>query len=281
MVSELLPTAGHWIAAVDRCDLTMDCSAGLVAESFPPVEMVIPTWKSSVSVEDQELAFGMHPDATDGFDSMLDKPLPPFPEASGDVKKRGGKKLDGVLKAAWLIADRTFPMLSESYVKEGAQGTWELSLDLPRPGKVEWSDLPEGYECILLYDKRSIDMKAKNFLPLPLGKHSLTLVLDASNSVPKKPRLLANYPNPFNPETWIPYELEEDGHVLIRIYNATGHLVRVLNLGHKPAGFYTSRDRACYWNGENEAGERVASGIYFYTIQAGDFTATRKMVMSK
>ena len=69
--------------------------------------------------------------------------------------------------------------------------------------------------------------------------------------------------------------------VAIRIYNVTGRLIRTLDLGHKPAGFYTSKDKAAYWDGRNESGEHVSSGIYFYTIQAGDFTATKKMVVAK
>ena len=94
--------------------------------------------------------------------------------------------------------------------------------------------------------------------------------------------LMQNYPNSFNPDTWIPYQLAEDVGVAIRIYDVTGRLVRALDLGHRPAGFYTTKDRAAYWDGKNEAGEQVSSGIYFYIIQAGgDFTATRKMVIAK
>jgi hypothetical protein len=91
--------------------------------------------------------------------------------------------------------------------------------------------------------------------------------------------LLQNRPNPFNPDTWIPYRLKEDAHVLIRIYATTGQLIRTLNLGHKPAGFYMGRTKAAHWDGQNEAGERVTSGIYFYNIQAGSYSATRKMMV--
>jgi len=98
---------------------------------------------------------------------------------------------------------------------------------------------------------------------------------------PRQNLLLQNYPNPFNPETWIPYQLRESSDVEIRIYNAQGHLVRVLDLGHRKAGFYLGRVRAAYWNGRNNAGEKIASGAYFYQIQAGDFSATRKMLIVK
>ena len=93
--------------------------------------------------------------------------------------------------------------------------------------------------------------------------------------------LLANYPNPFNPETWIPYQLSTSADVSVSIYAVDGRLVRRLDLGHQVAGVYRSRSRAAYWDGRNEFGERVASGLYFYTLTAGDFTATRKMLIRK
>ena len=100
-------------------------------------------------------------------------------------------------------------------------------------------------------------------------------------AVPEKTLLLANYPNPFNPETWIPYQLAEAADVTLTIYDVKGQVVRTLVLGHQPAGIYHSRSRAAYWDGKNALGEPVASGVYFYTITAGDFTATRKMLIRK
>ena len=99
--------------------------------------------------------------------------------------------------------------------------------------------------------------------------------------LPKQTLLLANYPNPFNPETWIPYQLSEPGDVIVHIYGVNGVLVRTLGLGHQLAGTYQSRTRAAYWDGHNQLGEPVASGVYFYTLSAGDFTATRKMLIRK
>ena len=92
-------------------------------------------------------------------------------------------------------------------------------------------------------------------------------------------RAFQNYPNPFNPETWMPYQLWEDADVSISIYDTTGQLIRALNLGYKSAGLYADRGKAAYWDGVNEAGEQVASGVYFYAIRAGDVTARRKMLM--
>ena len=99
--------------------------------------------------------------------------------------------------------------------------------------------------------------------------------------LPQENALLANYPNPFNPETWIPYQLATPADVTLTIYNIQGRVVRDLDLGHQRAGRYHTRSRAAYWDGKNAVGEPVASGVYFYTLKAGDFSATRKMLIRK
>ena len=98
---------------------------------------------------------------------------------------------------------------------------------------------------------------------------------------PAENKLMQNMPNPFNPETWIPYQLKDGADVTIEIYNPTGTLVRELNLGHQVSGYYANRSKAVYWDGRNEFGEHVASGVYFYRISAGDYSATKKMVILK
>ena len=110
---------------------------------------------------------------------------------------------------------------------------------------------------------------------------SLLTPLRETETVPKATALLANYPNPFNPETWIPYQLATPADVTLTIYSVEGALVRTLALGHLSAGLYQSRSRAAYWDGRNMIGEPVASGLYFYTLTAGEFTATRKMLIRK
>ena len=99
--------------------------------------------------------------------------------------------------------------------------------------------------------------------------------------IPEETALLHNYPNPFNPETWIPYQLAEPAEVTLTIHAINGTLVRTLTLGYQPAGIYQTRTRAAYWDGKNDLGEPVASGVYFYTLTAGDFNATRKMLIRK
>ncbi|MEK7397772.1 MAG: FlgD immunoglobulin-like domain containing protein [Candidatus Poribacteria bacterium] len=101
------------------------------------------------------------------------------------------------------------------------------------------------------------------------------------NRIPPGNQLAQNYPNPFNPETWIPFKLAQDADVAIKIFDASGKLVRSIDLGRKSAGYYTSKSAAAYWNGKNNAGESVTSGIYFYSIKAGDFTAMKKLLILK
>ncbi len=99
--------------------------------------------------------------------------------------------------------------------------------------------------------------------------------------LPQETALLINYPNPFNPETWIPYQLAKPAEVTLYIYSVDGALVRTLAFGHQSAGIYRSKSRAAHWDGRNAQGEPVASGVYFYTLTAGDFTATRRMLIKK
>ena len=109
----------------------------------------------------------------------------------------------------------------------------------------------------------------------------LLVTLLEQETIPPQTALLANYPNPFNPETWIPYHLSVPADVTLTIYAADGRVVRILEIGHQLPGVYKSRGRAAYWDGRNAYGEPVASGIYFYTLTAGDFAATRKMLIMK
>jgi len=111
------------------------------------------------------------------------------------------------------------------------------------------------------------------FVVEPKGKQPVTW------GMVKCTALYQNYPNPFNPETWIPYQLALDADVTINIYNITGQIVRTLHLGHQRAGVYMTKEQAAYWNGKDNLGQPVASGIYYYTMLAGKFKAVKKMVI--
>ena len=140
----------------------------------------------------------------------------------------------------------------------------------------------------------TLEISAQSPNPL-IGVHPLRYVVTAEDvkrshiplgdlvayEIPARTELLLNYPNPFNPETWIPYRLATDANVTLTIYDLSGGVVRRLNVGHQIAAVYERRDKAIYWDGRTEFGERVASGLYFYHLSAGDYSATRKMVILK
>ena len=109
----------------------------------------------------------------------------------------------------------------------------------------------------------------------------LRLYLENANRNVAATKLLPNYPNPFNPETWIPYQLAEAADVKVKIYDVSGHLVRTLSVGFKPVGYYLTREQAVYWDGRNDIGESVSSGTYFLQFAAGDFSATHQVVIVK
>ena len=127
-----------------------------------------------------------------------------------------------------------------------------------------------------LNDARSLE--AKDFI---MKRGFLVLKQLLVSLTPTETELLANYPNPFNPETWIPYRLAEDAFVTLTIYDQNGRVVRRLQVGHRIAAAYENRSKAIYWDGKNKLSEQVASGVYFYTLTAGDYSATRKMVILK
>ena len=113
-----------------------------------------------------------------------------------------------------------------------------------------------------------------------LGVKPLTIRTTTLGRI-KRTALLQNYPNPFNPETWIPYQLADDADVTLSIYDQNGHIVRTLDIGHQKSGGYRDRASAAYWDGRNQNGERVANGTYYYQLNAGDYTASRRMVIVK
>ena len=129
-----------------------------------------------------------------------------------------------------------------------------------------------------LNELEAIPNKSHNVqIAIELLRHYLAI---ADRNV-QKTKLLPNYPNPFNPDTWIPYQLSEGSRVTVKIYDVTGSLVRTIEVGHKPVGYYLTRERAVYWDGRNEKGESISSGVYFYTLNTENYTQTRRMVILK
>ena len=196
--------------------------------------------------------------------------------------------------------------LNKEYFVWNDENEWKhplLELKLPTPGRIPGSVPTDPLEWDYLIQLRSADAAAPNVQPISLADYPPfqqlppevqeyllqhfegTANLQTLNSemwqIPEKTSLLPNYPNPFNPETWIPYQLAKPANVTLTIYDINGRVVRDLDLGHQRAGIYQSRARAAHWDGKNATGEPVASGLYFYTLKAGEFSATRKMLIRK
>ena len=145
---------------------------------------------------------------------------------------------------------------------------------------------PDGKTVAVAYDDGRIHLAPiETVLPdlphdIPVAVEPKGLQLGLLGGI-KRDALLPNYPNPFNPETWIPYQLAAAASVQIHIYDLMGQQVRTLDIGRQPAGTYLSRNRAAYWDGRNALGERVATGVYFYRLETEGFTVSKRMVIIK
>ena len=164
--------------------------------------------------------------------------------------------------------------ISDLILVAGALGEDAAAAPLLYPSDIEGLTAAEIQQ--LLIQARQISLTDPTYLR---GVKILEQLL--ARLLPKETALLPNYPNPFNPETWIPYQLAAPADVTLHIYSVDGILVRTLELGHQSAGMYHSKNRAAYWDGRNQHGEVVANGVYFYTLKAGSFTVTRKMLIRK
>ena len=218
--------------------------------------------------------------------------LPPEPAVSYDINR------DGVVNVLDLV---------QAASQFGQIGT-DLSGDVNGDGKVDASDLghigsrlgeiaaapalPIGdSNSTISYHSSAVKhqfqaLTALESLDSPsrgvhIARNLLKTWLSRMEPSVTETKVLPNYPNPFNPETWIPYQLAEAAHVQIRIYDVVGHLVRELDLGTKLASSYLSKPQAAYWDGGNDMGETVSSGVYFYTLEAGDYRRTRRMIIAR
>ena len=161
----------------------------------------------------------------------------------------------------------------------------DLAVDAPG-GQVYWTERSGRIRRADLNGENIEDLVTRAGLPIQLvlsisPAPAAVAAAPAKAGVPDQTLLFANYPNPFNPETWIPYQLAAPTDVKVTIYDARGILVRHLELGHQLAGTYTRRSRAAYWDGRNAQGEQVASGIYFYQLETDEMSSLRKMVILK
>jgi hypothetical protein len=183
-----------------------------------------------------------------------------------------------VLKAVRVLADIS---LQGAYweANTNIKGEVRIAFAAAKPTKeqgnlltVEFEVLPntEGKTSPLIFDNVSLSDS------LNITKNNGSITVIAPNFA-----LLQNYPNPFNPETWLPYQLAQDAKVTVIIHNSEGKIIRVIDLGQQAAGSYLSKNKAAYWNGRDNSGQPVASGLYFYTLRAGKYSATRRMLVVK
>ena len=181
------------------------------------------------------------------------------------IESRNGEKITGIE----FTIEQDYKKGGNSYTSV-ARGKWDLesAAAAPHAQPMSLADYPPF---------QSLPPEVQDYLLRYFGG-----IVNAGDwQVPEVTSLLPNYPNPFNPETWMPYQLAKPADVTLTIYDINGCLVRDLDLGHQRAGTYESKSRAAYWDGRNAQGEPVASGVYFYRLKAGDFSATRKMLIRK
>lgn len=174
---------------------------------------------------------------------------------------------------------RTGAVVTED-ISIGQRSSSAVWADMNRKSVVQTDDIVE----ITLHDKLGNIVSGpfqQKVSTTDIQNAYMRIQMAVGNVRPKDTILAQNYPNPFNPETWIPYQLSKPAKVSIQIYDNSGHLIRTLDVGLKSAGIYMSPTQAAYWDGKNNLGERVASGIYYYTLKTSEFTATRKMVILK
>jgi len=204
---------------------------------------------------------------------MLDIELKGTVILSGRVTDVDGKPVAEVDINAWGIYDSSVQTSKDgTYSIELAHGYYTLFIEPPEDS---WL----GYQYL------DIEIEEDMTLDITLELGVIGVNPKAKRTISwgkiKQNALLQNYPNPFNPETWIPYLLAEPAEVMIQIYSITGQLVRTLYIEQQDSGEYVSKSSAAHWDGRNDVGERVSSGVYFYRIQAGVFTAMRKLTVSK
>ena len=200
--------------------------------------------------------------------------------------------LDGKPASEWLASAVENPVFdgyrvivrnlrTNSTITASVEGDYfaAATADLSRRSVVEVGDVIELH---VIGPDGNVESHTVRFSVTPehLANAVLSVRLDGVGK-PQQNRLLQNYPNPFNPETWIPYQLSVDSPVSVSIYDTTGKLIRTLPLGFQSAGFYNSQGRAAYWDGRNDAGERVASGLYFYQLRTPTYHQNRRLVIIK
>ncbi|MAE39543.1 MAG: hypothetical protein CML07_01215 [Psychrobacter sp.] len=266
--SEITSGTGYWVLSMNECQLLVTGGTPATAPTRltkpPKIELPITVETSSAY---QQLVVGTDPRAKTDLD-FFDQLIPPTSPAETVVQP-------------YLNRDGLDYKLQKDIQPETERLEWEVVLDhnLESVLTVDVSSVPDSYDLFILANKEQHNLREKS--RIVLSADSVILRLELKRQIPAYTSLLQNYPNPFNPETWIPFDLAEDAEVKIDIYDGKGQLVRRLSVGYTSAGAYRDKDSAAYWDGRNANGEQIASGLYFYHLQAGDYSQTHKMVILK
>jgi hypothetical protein len=274
LATTLRPFGGYWVFNGGPTR-SVSVTQGRYRASGAPTRLARPSadWLTELTLvlsdgSRRRVELGASAQSEAGLDG-LDVPLPPSPpgKSSGEFYAVGSGRGHRLMRSVQAVG------------RGGAE--WTLRAALGESGRLEWSGLrlPSGYRLTLETPDGAYDLSLSGGLSLCGGGH--TWRVRSAWVGPSATRLLSNYPNPFNPETWIPFELTASSEVQIAIYDLDGHRVRALELGYREAGYYMSRSEAAYWDGRNELGERVSSGVYFYELRAGAYRETRRLLVLK
>ena len=201
--------------------------------------------------------------------------------ATGDVNRDGRVSILDLILVARVLGQRVAANSPEDVNGDGVVNIFDLTLVAQGIGGAAAPAVATGRVDVSTIEAWIAEARLTDDGSIAFAQGIQNLENLLASYIPEETALLANYPNPFNPETWIPYQLSENSPVSISIYDTTGALVRTLSLSIQSAGFYNSRDRAAYWDGRNDAGERVASGLYFYQLRTPSFHQTRRLVIVK
>ncbi len=276
--SQLQPGRGHWIYNGSRReqrvslpqarDLTGASSSPQRRVEAAPRSLTVRLRLTTGSGDTDEVSLVMSRRARTGFDP-LDLPAPPQPPG------RRAPRLRAVGESGPAFLRRSARPMTDGVA------TWTIAAEGRDDNTLDWetSGLPGRSAVMLWPDGSRIDLGRPGSTTLAAGARRF--VVRATVAAPHGTRVHQNFPNPFNPETWIPFELAESADVRVHIYDTRGLRVRSLDIGWLPAGHYVQRGAAARWDGRNTVGSRVSSGVYFVELLAGDLRRTQRMVVGK
>jgi hypothetical protein len=253
-----------WMLADQAGTIEVSISDGSLAKAPLNLEMVEPNWMAEVTVQSadivQSVEFGADAKASSGNDNYIDRPAPPI---------HPGSALN-----AYFADD--FGLTNYFRDIRGLQdNTWMLHVDAPSAVTLNWNvaTIPQEMAARIRVNGVDTDMRDHNSIDLAKGSYDLEVTV---RIVPQTFELAQNYPNPFNPETNISYGLPEDADVTLKVYNVLGQEIRTLVSSQQTAGYYTVT-----WNGTNDFGEMVSTGVYIYRITAGTNAVSKRMILVK